>query len=211
MDSSEGVSCKEYKSIYNFNASRLVFASLSSLAAYADSPQIENTLSKPRTLLKVNEDGLKGEWVGKTAPDFRLQDQNKKWHTLKDYRGKWLVLYFYPQDDTPGCTEEARQFRDLYPTYQKRNATVLGVSLNNVDSHKAFADKLGLPFPLLADSKHDLARAFKVLRGFGMLSMAKRETFLIDPKGVIVYHYTSVNTQSHAAQVLKDIEALSQK
>lgn len=184
---------------------------LTSLTVYADSPQVDNALLKSRTLLKVDEAGLKGEWVGKNAPDFRLQDQNKQWHTLKDYQGKWLVLYFYPLDDSPGCSEEARQFRDLYPTYQKRNITVLGVSLNDVDSHKSFADKLGLPFPLLADSQHDLARAFKVLRGFGKLSIARRETFLIDPQGVIVYHYASVNTQSHAAQVLKDIEVLSQR
>lgn len=202
---------KDIKSHY-FQSVALVFCmGLASFTAYADSTQSDSASLKPRTLLKVDEEGLKGEWVGKTAPDFRLQDQNKKWHTLKEYQGKWLVLYFYPLDDSPGCTEEARQFRDLYPTYQKRNITVLGVSLNDVDSHKSFADKLGLPFPLLADSKHDLARAFKVLRGFGMLSMARRETFLIDPQGVIVYHYASVNTQSHAAQVLKDIEALSQR
>lgn len=196
---------------YFQSASLALCLGLASFAAHADSTQSDNASLKPRTLLKVDEAGLKGEWVGKTAPDFRLQDQNKKWHTLKDNQGKWLVLYFYPLDDSPGCTEEARQFRDLYPTYQKRNITVLGVSLNDVDSHKAFADKLGLPFPLLADSKHDLARAFKVLRGFAMLSMARRETFLIDPQGTIVYHYASVNTQSHAAQVLKDIEALSQR
>lgn len=182
-----------------------------SIVSLADSSQSDSAFLKPRTLLKVDDAGLKGEWVGKSAPEFRLQDQNKKWHTLKEYQGKWLVLYFYPLDNSPGCTEEARQFRDLYPTYQQRNITVLGVSLNDVDSHKSFADKLGLPFPLLADSKHDLARAFKVLRGLGMLSMARRETFLIDPQGVIVYHYASVDTQSHAAQVLKDIEALSQR
>lgn len=199
------------KSHYFRSAALAFCVGLVSFASYADLTQTEGSVIKPRTLLKVNEAGLKGEWVGKTAPDFRLQDQNKKWHTLKDYRGKWLVIYFYPQDDTPGCTEEARQFRDLYPTYQKRNAMVLGVSLNDVESHKTFADKLGLPFPLLADSKHDLARTFKVLRGFGMLSMTRRETFLIDPQGTIVYHYTSVNTQSHAGQVLKDIEGLSQK
>ncbi|GAC1607388.1 MAG: hypothetical protein NVS3B3_10180 [Aquirhabdus sp.] len=182
-----------------------------SFTSFADTLQTDHSVLNPRTLLKVDEAGMSSEWVGKTAPDFRLQDQNKKWHTLKDYQGKWLVLYFYPLDNSPGCTEEARQFRDLYPTYQQRNITVLGVSLNDVDSHKSFADKLGLPFPLLGDSQHDLARAFKVLRGFGMLSMARRETFLIDPQGVIVYHYASVNTQSHAAQVLKDIEALSQR
>ena len=198
------------KNYYFRSAALALCMGLASFATYADSTQPESSLLKPRKLLKVDEAGLKGEWVGKAAPDFRLQDQNKTWHTLKEYQGKWLVLYFYPQDDTPGCTEEARQFKDLYPTYQRRNITVLGVSLNDVDSHKSFADKLGLPFPLLADSKHDLARVFKVLRGFGMLSMARRETFLIDPQGVIVYHYASVNTQSHAAQVLKDIEVLSQ-
>lgn len=183
---------------------------IASFAANADSAQTDASVLKPRTLLKVDEAGLKGDWVGKSAPDFRLQDQNKKWHTLKEYQGQWLVLYFYPLDNSPGCTEEARQFKELYPTYQKRNITVLGVSLNNVDSHKSFADKLGLPFPLLADTNHDLAKTFKVLGGFGILPYTKRETFLIDPQGVIVYHYASVNTQSHAAQVLKDIEVLSQ-
>ncbi|MDE2421531.1 MAG: peroxiredoxin [Gammaproteobacteria bacterium] len=165
---------------------------------------------KQTPLVKVNEVGLKGEWIGRNAPDFHLQDQNQQWHSLKDYRSKWLVLYFYPLDNSPGCTEEASQFRNLYPTYEKRNIAVLGVSLNNVVSHKSFSDKLGLPFPLLADTDHDLAKAFKVLGGFGILPYAKRETFLIDPQGVIVYHYSSVNTESHAAQVLKDIEVLSQ-
>ncbi|AXI04543.1 peroxiredoxin [Aquirhabdus parva] len=175
--------------------------------------QAETTSSdlQPKTLLNSNTDTAKGEWVGTKAPDFRLQDQNQQWHSLKDYQGKWLVLYFYPLDDSPGCTEEARQFRDLYPTYVKQNITVLGVSLNDVSSHKAFADKLGLPFPLLADTQHDLAKSFKVLRGFGPLSYSKRETFLIDPQGVIVYHYASVNTESHAGQVLKDIAKLSSK
>ncbi len=161
------------------------------------------------SLLGNKLESAKGEWVGRPAADFRLQDQNQQWHSLNDYKGKWLVLYFYPMDDTPGCTEEARQFKELYPTYQKRNITVLGVSLNDIASHKSFSDKLGLPFPLLADTQHDLAKSYKVLRGFGMLSMTRRETFLIDPQGTIVYHYSSVNTQSHAAQVLKDIEGLA--
>jgi peroxiredoxin Q/BCP len=188
-----------------------ILLGFASLLAHADSSLSDNSGVKQGSLLKVNEAGLKGEWVGKSAPDFRLQDQNDQWHTLKDYKGKWLVLYFYPLDNSPGCTEEARQFRDLYPTYEKRNIVVLGVSLNDVASHKSFADKLGLPFPLLADTNHDLAKTFKVLGGFGILPYAKRETFLIDPQGVIVYHYSSVNTESHAAQVLKDIDALSQK
>ncbi len=177
-------------------------------SAYAETTSVD---LQPKTLLKSSTNTAKGEWVGTKAPDFRLQDQNQQWHSLKDYQGKWLVLYFYPLDDSPGCTEEARQFRDLYPTYLKQNITVLGVSLNDVNSHKAFADKLGLPFPLLADTQHDLAKSFKVLRGFGALSYTKRETFLIDPQGVIVYHYASVNTESHAGQVLKDIAKLSGK
>ena len=179
-------------------------------AAYADSATPDpSSTSKSANLFGVKSNKAQGEWVGQDAADFRLQDQNQQWHSLKDYKGKWLVLYFYPLDDSPGCTEEARQFRDLYPTYQARNIAVLGISLNKVASHKSFADKLGLPFPLLADTDHTLAKSYKVLRGFGMLSYSARETFLIDPQGVIVYHYSSVNTESHAGQGLKDIERLS--
>ena len=180
------------------------------LFAHADSSLVDDSGVKQGALLKVDAIGLHGAWVGKRAPDFHLQDQNDQWHALKDYKGKWLVVYFYPLDKSPGCTEEARQFRDLYPTFEKRNIVVLGVSLNDVASHKSFADKLGLPFPLLADTNHDLAKTFNVLGGFSFLPYAKRETFLIDPQGIIVYQYTSVNTESHAAQVLKDIDALSQ-
>jgi peroxiredoxin Q/BCP len=176
---------------------------------HAESGSAPADVVKPATLLGGNVDKSQGAWVGQSAADFHLQDQNQQWHSQKDYKGKWLVLYFYPLDDSPGCTEEARQFKELYPTYQQRNIAVLGISLNKVASHKSFADKLGLPFPLLADTEHKLATSYKVLRGFGMLSYTARETFLIDPQGTIVYHYSSVNTQSHAAQVLKDIEGLS--
>ena len=178
---------------------------------HAESDIVSAGAAKPATLLGSKVDKSQGEWVGQPAADFRLQDQNQQWHALKDYKGKWLVLYFYPLDDSPGCTEEAREFKALYPTYQQRNIAVLGISLNKVASHKSFADKLGLPFPLLADTEHKLATSYKVLRGFGMLSYTARETFLIDPQGTIVYHYSSVNTQSHAAQVLKDIEGLGAK
>jgi len=149
-----------------------------------------------------------GEWVGQPATDFRLQDQEGNWHSLKDYQGKWLVLYFYPLDDSPGCTEEARQFKILYPEFQVYKTEVLGISLNSISSHQSFAHDLGLPFPLLADTEHQMAHDYHVLRGIGFLSYAHRETFLIDPKGTIVYHYKSVDTQSHAEQVLKDIEQL---
>lgn len=183
---------------------------LISALAHADSADADISSMQKSSLLKVDKAGLRGEWVGKNAIDFRLIDQHKNWHTLSDYKGRWIVIYFYPADDSPGCTEEAKQFRDLYPTYEKRNIAVLGVSLNGVKSHKAFSDKLGLKFPLLADTNHQVAKSFKVLGGFGILPYAKRQTFLIDPQGVIVYHYSSVDTESHAAQVLKDIDALSQ-
>lgn len=152
-----------------------------------------------------------GEWVGQDAPSFRLQDQNGRWHEMKDYKGQWVALYFYPKDGTPGCTEEAKRFRDRFPQFQKQKVVVLGVSLDDVASHKAFADKLGLPFAILADTDRSLARQFNVLKGFGPLSYAKRETFLIDPEGTIVYHYPAVDTDTHADQVLTDVARLSRE
>ena len=149
------------------------------------------------------------QWVGKSAPAFKLQDQNSKWHSLSQYKGKWIVLYFYPKDNSPGCTQEANQFKALYPQFLKSNAVVLGVSLDDVKSHQKFSEKLGLPFPILADNNHQLANQFRIVRNLGITKIAKRESFLIDPKGTIVYHYNSVNTQSHAAQVLADIQKFS--
>jgi len=149
------------------------------------------------------------QWVGKSAPAFKLQDQNSKWHSLSQYKGKWMVLYFYPKDNSPGCTQEANQFKTLYPQFLKSNAVVLGVSLDDVKSHQKFSEKLGLPFPILADTNHQLADQFGIVRNLGITKIAKRESFLIDPKGTIVYHYNSVDTQSHAAQVLADIQKFS--
>ncbi|SDB91102.1 peroxiredoxin [Acinetobacter boissieri] len=144
-------------------------------------------------------------WVGKTAPDFQLFDQKGKSHTLSQYQGKWVVLYFYPKDNSPGCTEEANQFKALYPKFLQQHAVILGVSLDNIASHQHFSDKLQLPFPILADSKQTLAQSFGLIRDFGIIQFAKRETFLIDPQGNITYHYQSVNTQTHASKVLADI------
>ncbi|WP_420001976.1 peroxiredoxin [Acinetobacter sp. LF10] len=146
------------------------------------------------------------EWIGQSAPDFKLQDQSGKWHTLNQYKGKWIVLYFYPKDDTAGCTQEANQFKSLYPQFLKSNAVVLGVSLDDVASHQKFSQKLGLPFPILADEKGELAGKFGIVRNLGITKIAKRESFLINPQGAIMYHYTSVNTQTHADQVLKDLK-----
>lgn len=170
-----------------------------SIPAYANSSLFNSSSSDQK------------QWIGKPAPAFKLQDQNSKWHELKQYQGKWLVLYFYPKDNSPGCTQEANQFKALYPQFLKNNTAVLGVSLDDVASHQKFSEKLGLPFPILADSNSQLANQFGIVRNLGIAKIAKRETFLIDPKGTIVYHYSSVDTQTHAGQVLADIQKLNNK
>jgi len=143
--------------------------------------------------------------IGKRAPELRLQDQNGKWHTLSDYRGKWVVLYFYPKDQTPGCTAQACEFRDDIFAYRQVGAVVLGVSVDDVESHKAFAEKYSLPFPLLADSNKEAAKRYGVLNFTGF---AKRETFLINPQGTIVKRYQVSNPEGHSREVLEDIKRL---
>ncbi|WP_165382394.1 peroxiredoxin [Acinetobacter halotolerans] len=169
------------------------------------------SLGSAQSTLFSKQNTAQKEWVGQSAPDFKLQDQNGKWHTLSQYKGKWVVLYFYPKDNTAGCTEEANQFKSLYPQFLKSNAVVLGVSLDDVASHQKFSEKLGLPFPILADEKGTLASKFGIVRNLGVTKIAKRESFLINPQGAILYHYTSVNTQTHADQVLKDLNTAQKK
>lgn len=144
--------------------------------------------------------------VGSEAPGFRLLDQKGEWHALEDYRGQWVVLYFYPKDDTPGCTTEACNFRDEIFKYKALGAQVLGVSLDDVASHKAFAEKYSLPFPLLADTDKSVASRYGVLTSLGPLQFAKRETFLIGPDGAIVRHYDDVDPDTHNDELLKDLE-----
>ena len=170
-----------------------------------------NSTAQAETSILSNPSNQQKQWVGKPAPAFKLQDQNSKWHELKQYKGKWVVLYFYPKDNSPGCTQEANEFKALYPQFIKNNAVVFGVSLDDVKSHQKFSEKLGLNFPILADQNHQLATQFGVVRNLGITKIAKRETFLIDPQGTIVYHYSSVNTQTHAGQVLADIQKFSKK
>jgi len=147
--------------------------------------------------------------VGQPAPEFRLQDQDGKWHALEDYKGKWVALYFYPKDDTPGCTTQACGFRDNVFAFNKEGAVIVGISVDDVASHKAFAEKHGLPFTLLADSDKAVARRYGVLKTYaGVLEMARRDTFLIDPQGRIAKHYESVDPDGHSQLVLGDIQAL---
>ncbi len=146
--------------------------------------------------------------VGNSAPDFELPDQIGQLQSLEDYRGQWVVLYFYPKDQTPGCTLEACQFRDNIFAFRKANAQILGISFDDVESHSEFAAEYDLPFPLLADVDGKAADAYGVtMRKLG-LKLARRETFLIDPEGVIVKHYTDVNPETHSAAVLADLASL---
>ena len=150
--------------------------------------------------------------VGQAAPAFRLQDQAGKWHELSDYKGKWVALYFYPKDDTPGCTTQACSFRDNVFAFQKEGAVILGVSVDDVASHKAFAEKHGLPFTLLADAEKTVAKRYGVLKKhLGVLELARRDTFLIDPQGRVAKHYEAVEPEGHSAVVLADIKALKAK
>lgn len=146
--------------------------------------------------------------VGGPAPEFELSDQNGQLHSLEDYRDQWVVLYFYPKDDTPGCTTEACEFRDNIFKFREINAQILGVSFDDVESHQKFSADYDLPFPLLADVNGKAADAYGVrTKKFGM-TFAKRQTFLIDPDGNIAKHYEEVKPATHSLQILADLEAL---
>lgn len=145
------------------------------------------------------------------APDFKLQDQNGDWKTLKDYAGKWLVLYFYPRDNTPGCTTEACNFRDERDAIaQFGNAEVVGVSKDSVRTHANFVAKHNLNFTLLSDPDHKTIKAYgswgeKKFMGRVFLGI-KRDTYLIDPQGNIVKEYKGVDTKKHAAEIIADLK-----
>ena len=163
-------------------------------------------------LVGAAADGAGPPAPGSTAPDFKLQDQNGKWHELKDYRGKWVALYFYPKDQTPGCTTQACEFRDNIFAFRDANAQILGISVDDVESHKKFSEKHGLPFPILADASKEITKKYGVLRTYlGTMELAKRDTFLIDPQGKIVKHYADVDPKADSKNVLADIQALSKK
>ena len=145
---------------------------------------------------------------GSNAPDFTLPSQEGSSVSLKDYRGKWVVLYFYPKDQTPGCSREAHNFQVDTPKYAERNAVVLGVSLDSVDSHKKFCAKEGLNFKLLADTNHKVTDSYGSLTNLGLVKFAARHTFLIDPGGKIAKAYTSVDPVKHSAEVLAELDVL---
>jgi len=154
--------------------------------------------------------GAAGLSAGDTAPAFALLDQQGQLRRLEDYRGQWLVLYFYPKDNTPGCTKEACSLRDEFAGFRKLDVAVLGVSLDDTGSHEAFATKYQLPFPLLSDVGGKVAKAYGSLGGFGPIRYAKRHTFIIDPQGRIARVWRKVSPAGHADELLNALTALRQ-
>ena len=140
------------------------------------------------------------------ANSFTLPDQNGKLHKLEDYRGRWLVLYFYPKDFTSGCTAQACSYRDFIAEIRAKGAEVVGVSLDSVDSHKKFYDQNHLNFDILSDEKGEVVRAYGIFAGIGKLGVAKRTTYLIDPQGEIVKTYENVDPSKDATNILADLD-----
>lgn len=147
--------------------------------------------------------------AGTKAPDFSLPDQNGQMHTLEEYRGKKVVLYFYPKDNTPGCTAQACGFGELYPKFQEKGAVVLGVSKDSVASHKKFEEKFSLPFTLLSDPELSCIQAYDVWqekKNYGKVSMGVvRTTYLIDEEGMIARAFGKVKAAQNPAQMLEEV------
>ena len=152
-----------------------------------------------------------GPKAGDRAPAFCLQDDRGQEHCLKEYVGKWVVLYFYPRDNTPGCTREACDFRDAFPALRRRHAAVLGVSADSAESHREFRSEWKLPFPLLVDARASVARKYGVWRekqNFGKRYMGiVRSTFVIDPAGRLARVFRSVKVEGHVHEVTESIDS----
>jgi len=158
-------------------------------------------------ILTVHADNNTMPSVGQTAPTFTLPSQTGEQISLNSYRGKWVVLYFYPKDMTPGCTIEAHNFQRDLSKFEADHAVILGVSVDTVDSHKQFCTKDGLTFHLLADPDHKVVDEYGSLGHFGTFTIANRNTFLINPRGKIVKVWTKVDPQHHSEEVLAALAA----
>ena len=148
--------------------------------------------------------------VGDKAPNFILNDQNNEAHQLSDYEGRWVILYFYPKDDTPGCTTQACDFRDAVKRIIASRSVVFGLSLDSVESHKRFSDKNNLPFSLLSDEEGVAAKSYDSLNNFMGYKSAKRNTFIINPQGFLSKIYLSVDPKTHSQMVLNDLSLLQE-
>ncbi len=146
--------------------------------------------------------------IGSAAPGFTLPDQNGAPRRLAEWSGRWVVLYFYPKDDTPGCTTEACSFRDDISLITALGAQVVGISVDDTASHKAFAEKHRLPFPLLSDASAAVARQYGALSDWLVMKVAKRYTFIIDPAGRIAKVYLAVDPSRHSQEIVADLKLL---
>src|SRR5216684_4779637 len=161
-------------------------------------------------VLRASRTGEKAPSLGTPAPDFTLNTQDGKSLSLRDLRGKWVVLYFYPKDFTSGCTVEARNFQRDLAQFELKNAVILGVSSQDENSHQKFCAKEGLHFKLLADTNYQVSSAYDSLLNLGIGKLSARHTFLIDPDGVVRKNYLNVNAGKHSAEVLADLSQLQQ-
>ena len=159
-------------------------------------------------VVRAMRTGEKAPSSGTPAPDFTLNSQDGKALSLRDLRGKWVVLYFYPKDFTSGCTKEAHNFQRDLTQYEQKNAIILGVSVQDEATHRKFCAKEGLNFKLLADTKYAVSSSYDSLVNLGVAKLSARHTFLIDPAGVIRKTYLSVNAEKHSAEVLADLAQL---
>lgn len=150
--------------------------------------------------------------IGDKAPNFELKDQKGLVHSLKEAKGEWCLIYFYPKDDTPGCTKEACAIRDNFPKFKNLGITVFGVSVDSVKKHEKFAAKFELPFTLLADEEKTMVNDYGVWSKKSMYGReymgTLRNSFLIDPKGKIAKIYVGVKPDQHAEEVLKDVASM---
>lgn len=157
---------------------------------------------------RVAHAGDKAPAVGTAAPDFTLNSQENKPVSLHDYKGKWVVLYFYPKDFTSGCTVEAHNFQRDQAQYDAKNAVIIGVSMQDADSHQKFCTKEGLSFKLLADTDSQVSTTYDSVMNFGVTKLSARHTFLIDPHGVVQKVYTEVKPEKHSEEVLAALSEL---
>ena len=163
------------------------------------------------SLLLVFSSSNAGIIIGDKAPNFSLDDQYNISHTLIDYQGQWVVLYFYPRDDSPGCTTQACDFRDAVEYIISSKAVVFGISVDSVESHKDFSDKFNLPFSLLSDESGEVSKRYDSLRDFYVFTLSKRNTFIIDPQGNIAKIYLAVDPETHSKMILNDLSVLQQE
>ena len=161
-------------------------------------------------VVRAMSTGKKAPSSGTPAPEFTLNSQDGKPLSLRDLRGKWVVLYFYPKDFTSGCTREAHNFQRDLRQYEEKNAIILGVSVQDEATHQKFCAKEGLSFKLLADTKYAVSSSYDSLVNLGVAKLSARHTFLIDPAGVIRKTYLNVNAEKHSAEVLADLSQLQQ-